>query len=191
MSAAESRQGHDPVHRPSHYTSGKVECIEAIEAALGPEGFIAFLRGQVIKYNWRMGKKDAAGQEAGKAKWYMDLLERKVKELQEVKENELKFGIANTIISDPSKLVGTIGGGSITGTATSNAPQIQGAALTDSQTKKEISNGNSSLPHTTVEVVGSRDDLYRRFGNNVCVRKVGITGIREYFVPAGAPYVNP
>lgn len=69
-----STKDHDPVHNPRHYTSGAVECIDAIESALGPEGFIAFLRGQVIKYNWRMGQKDAPVQEADKAKWYMDKL---------------------------------------------------------------------------------------------------------------------
>lgn len=182
MSAAEAQQGHDPVHRPSHYTSGKVECIEAIEAALGPEGFIAFLRGQVIKYNWRMGKKDAAGQEAGKAKWYMDLLERKVKEAEEAKARALEQSIGDLVQRQKSLGINI---------DMSNTPQIQGAALTDSQTEKEISNGNSSLPHTTVEVVGSWDDLHRRFGNNICSRLTGANRLREYFVHAGTPYVNP
>lgn len=64
----------DPVNHPSHYTQGKVECIDAIEAALGVEGFIAFLRGQVIKYQWRCGLKDAANQDGAKAHWYSDRL---------------------------------------------------------------------------------------------------------------------
>lgn len=54
----------DPVNHPSYYTAGKVECIDAIEAALGRDGFIAFLRGQVIEYNWRCGLKDDAAQDA-------------------------------------------------------------------------------------------------------------------------------
>lgn len=62
------------VNSPSHYTQGSIECIDAIEAALGKEGFIAFLRGQVIKYNWRMGLKDAPLQEAMKAQWYQNKL---------------------------------------------------------------------------------------------------------------------
>lgn len=61
---------HDPVNHPSHYTQGGIECIDAIESALGREGFIAFLRGQVIKYQWRLGRKDAALQDAEKANWY-------------------------------------------------------------------------------------------------------------------------
>ena len=60
----------DPVDHPAHYNSGAIECIDAIEAALGRDGFIAFLRGQVIKYQWRLGLKDAAAQDAAKADWY-------------------------------------------------------------------------------------------------------------------------
>ena len=62
--------GFDVIDKPAHYTQGAIECIDAIEAALGREGFVAFLRGQVIKYNWRLGHKDAASQDAGKAAWY-------------------------------------------------------------------------------------------------------------------------
>lgn len=66
----------DPVSRPAHYadTVNGVECIDAIAAALGPSGFIAFLRGQVLKYSWRCGKKDDASQDARKALWYQQKL---------------------------------------------------------------------------------------------------------------------
>ncbi len=64
----------DPVNHPSHYTQGAVECIDAIESALGREGFIAFLRGQVIKYNWRMNAKGNPEQDAQKASWYQKRL---------------------------------------------------------------------------------------------------------------------
>lgn len=62
----------DNVQRPQHYadTDNGIECIDAIRAALGREGFIAFLRGQVIKYSWRLGKKDKAVTDAEKAQWY-------------------------------------------------------------------------------------------------------------------------
>jgi uncharacterized protein (DUF2164 family) len=62
------------VDHPAHYNQGSIECIDAIEAALGPAGFVAFLRGQVIKYQWRCGLKDAAAQDAAKAHWYSDRL---------------------------------------------------------------------------------------------------------------------
>ena len=65
---------HDPVTAPSHYTQGSIECIDAIEAALGRDGFIAFLRGQVIKYSWRLGLKGPALEDAQKAFWYQDRL---------------------------------------------------------------------------------------------------------------------
>jgi hypothetical protein len=60
----------DAVDHPKHYNQGSIECIDAIEAALGRDGFIAFLRGQVIKYQWRLGLKDASAQDAAKANWY-------------------------------------------------------------------------------------------------------------------------
>jgi hypothetical protein len=64
----------DQVNHPPHYNQGGIECIDAIEAALGRDGFIAFLRGQVLKYQWRLGHKDAASQDAAKAHWYSDRL---------------------------------------------------------------------------------------------------------------------
>ena len=60
----------DPVNHPLHYTQGTVECIDAIAAALGREGLIAFLRGQVLKYTWRLGAKGPALEDAQKAAWY-------------------------------------------------------------------------------------------------------------------------
>jgi len=64
----------DMVNHPAHYTAGNVECIDAIEAALGREQFIGYLRGQIMKYTWRLGLKDAAEQESGKLAWYADRL---------------------------------------------------------------------------------------------------------------------
>ena len=64
----------DNVNSPSHYTQGTIECIDAIKASMEPVEFIAFLKGQVIKYNWRMGKKGAALEDAQKAQWYQNRL---------------------------------------------------------------------------------------------------------------------
>jgi hypothetical protein len=61
----------DPVHHPSHYTSGPIECIEALHSALGPEAFVAFCRGAAIKYCWRAGRKDDLAQELRKAQTYL------------------------------------------------------------------------------------------------------------------------
>ena len=73
LSAAPAPQP-DLVNHPPHYQGNGVECIAAIESALGPEGFIAFLRGQVIKYLWRLEHKGNRLQDAQKAKWYQDKL---------------------------------------------------------------------------------------------------------------------
>ena len=40
-----AKQLNNNVNSPSHYNSGSVECIEAIEAMLSPEEFIGYLRG--------------------------------------------------------------------------------------------------------------------------------------------------
>jgi hypothetical protein len=61
----------DDINHPTHYTSGKVECIDAIEAALTPEEFRGFLKGNILKYTWRERQKE--GDKAmGKARWYLD-----------------------------------------------------------------------------------------------------------------------
>ena len=63
----------DMVNHPPHYQSETgVECIEAIEAANGMEGFIAYLRGTAIKYIWRAGKKWDDVEDVEKAIWYME-----------------------------------------------------------------------------------------------------------------------
>ena len=68
----------DPVNHPAHYTQGGIECIEAIKAALGPDGFKAYCRGNVIKYLWRTEFKNKA-QDLQKAKWYLDRLNEESK----------------------------------------------------------------------------------------------------------------
>ena len=82
MSTSTAKSQHDPVDHPAHYTSADngIECIDAIEAALGREQFIGFLRGQVIKYQWRMGKKDNAAQDNDKSIWYANKLAEIMKE---------------------------------------------------------------------------------------------------------------
>lgn len=63
-----------PVDHPSHYTQGGVECIDALEAALGPEGFNAFCRGNAIKYLWRAEHKGKPLEDLEKARWYINRL---------------------------------------------------------------------------------------------------------------------
>jgi len=66
----------DPVNSPSHYTNGSVECIDAIESMLTKEEFIGFLRGNILKYQWRYKQKNGA-EDLKKAQWYFDKLKEK------------------------------------------------------------------------------------------------------------------
>ena len=70
----------DPVDHPSHYTSGEIECIDAIKASMSKEAFCGFLKGNQIKYLWRYEKKINPLEDIKKAGWYRDRLE---KELQD------------------------------------------------------------------------------------------------------------
>lgn len=73
-----SEPKNDPVSHPAHYTSGGIECIDCIKAALG-ENFMGFLIGNVIKYTYRYKHKNGV-QDLEKARWYLD---RAIKELTE------------------------------------------------------------------------------------------------------------
>lgn len=66
----------EQINHPAHYNQSGIECIDAIEAALTPDEFIRFLKGQILKYTWRTGHKDKASQDFAKAEWYL----QKVKE---------------------------------------------------------------------------------------------------------------
>lgn len=64
----------DMVNHPPHYTSGSVECIEAIEAATnGLIGIEAYCTGNAIKYLWRW-KLKGGKQDLEKAVWYLNYL---------------------------------------------------------------------------------------------------------------------
>ena len=59
---------------PSHYTSGNIECIDAILEALGDEQFKGFLRGNALKYLWRAERKGSPLENCQKAEWYIKRL---------------------------------------------------------------------------------------------------------------------
>ena len=64
----------DPVNHPEHYTRGKIECIDAIMAAvIGLPAEEAWLAGQVLKYVWRYHWKNGA-EDLKKARFYLDRL---------------------------------------------------------------------------------------------------------------------
>lgn len=63
----------DAVNKPPHYTAGAIECIDALRAALTPEEFRGFCKGNVLKYTWRSNLKGKR-QDLEKARWYLDKL---------------------------------------------------------------------------------------------------------------------
>lgn len=64
---------YDVVNSPSHYTTGEVECIDAIQSALTVEEWRGYLKGNIFKYIWRERHK-GGGVSVAKAEWYLKLL---------------------------------------------------------------------------------------------------------------------
>tara|TARA_R110000787_G_scaffold45335_8_gene110600 strand:+ start:1313 stop:1537 length:225 start_codon:yes stop_codon:yes gene_type:complete len=66
----------DNINNPEHYTTGDIECIDAIKASMSHEEYIGFLKGNVIKYLWRYGLKgkEKSVEDLGKAQWYLNKL---------------------------------------------------------------------------------------------------------------------
>uniref|UniRef100_A0AAU7VHB8 DUF3310 domain-containing protein n=1 Tax=Escherichia phage vB_EcoS_P1338 TaxID=3161150 RepID=A0AAU7VHB8_9CAUD len=65
----------DMVNQPTHYTSGGIECLDAIRASMTEEAFKGFLKGNVLKYMWRYEKKFNPTEDLKKAQWYLKRLE--------------------------------------------------------------------------------------------------------------------
>lgn len=68
----------DVVNHPSHYNYGSIECIEAIEESMTPEGFKGYLKGNTLKYLWRYERKGKGLEDLRKAQWYLDKLIKEV-----------------------------------------------------------------------------------------------------------------
>ena len=64
----------DMVNSPSHYTYGKVECIEAIQESMSAEAFRGYCKGAALKYLWRYERKDKSLEDLKKAQWYLNKL---------------------------------------------------------------------------------------------------------------------
>lgn len=68
----------DSVNHPSHYTAGKVECIDALEAAtVNLSGIEAVCTANAIKYLWRWKQKNGV-EDLRKARWYLDRMIQKM-----------------------------------------------------------------------------------------------------------------
>ena len=66
-------EGADIVNHPSHYSDSAIECIDAMEAMLGRQQFIGYLRGNMFKYQWRYQKKNGI-EDLKKSEWYLNKL---------------------------------------------------------------------------------------------------------------------
>lgn len=73
----------DNVNQPSHYTTGSIEVIEAIEA-----WHLNFYRANVVKYVARAGKKDPNKEleDLKKAQWYLN---REIQKMEEKISSQL------------------------------------------------------------------------------------------------------
>ena len=67
----------DPVNRPAHYTSGGIECIDAMQAAFGAEVVKDFCLCNAFKYLWRHRQKNGV-EDLKKARWYLNRLIREM-----------------------------------------------------------------------------------------------------------------
>jgi hypothetical protein len=78
----------DNVTHPAHYTQGKVECIDAIEAAVtGLTGMEAVCTAQCIKYLWRWKWKNGL-EDLRKCLFYLQKLIERVELLIKEAEDE-------------------------------------------------------------------------------------------------------
>lgn len=70
----------DMVNHPSHYETGKFECIEVMEEALGTDAVKGFCLCNAFKYIYRCRNKNGM-EDIKKADWYL-------KKLIEIKEGK-------------------------------------------------------------------------------------------------------
>ena len=72
-SMKDNSDAYDSVNKPYHYnhTDG-IECIDYIKQVLGLDGFIAYCKGNAMKYNHRAGYKGNPVEDSKKAQWYIN-----------------------------------------------------------------------------------------------------------------------
>lgn len=72
----------DPVNHPTHYETGKFECVDVMREALGDSAVKDFCIANSFKYIYRHRRKNGI-EDIKKAKWYID----KYLELEENKND--------------------------------------------------------------------------------------------------------
>ncbi len=75
----------DNINHPTHYTAGRVECIDALAAATtGLEGVEAVCTANAIKYLWRWKRKNGI-EDIDKAIWYLERLKKELLDAEDTK----------------------------------------------------------------------------------------------------------
>ena len=74
------RKSWDTVNNPTHYNTGSIECIEAIEESMSSHAFKGYLKGNCMKYLWRYDYKGKQVEDLEKADWYLNRLTAMVTE---------------------------------------------------------------------------------------------------------------
>ncbi len=59
-----------------HYSGRRIEAIEAMQANMTEDEFIGYLKGNIMKYICRIGRKDDPKQEVEKVVVYADWLKK-------------------------------------------------------------------------------------------------------------------
>lgn len=78
-SLTEDTKAENLVEHPSHYNQdSSIECIDAIKASLGKDGFVDYCKGNCMKYLWRYKYKNGV-EDLKKAKVYLEWI---IKELE-------------------------------------------------------------------------------------------------------------
>ena len=78
LSGGELTQATMSEHYDAHY-QGDVQPIELLQSAMSAEAFMGFLRGNIIKYACRLGKKDDVAKETTKILRYAEWLDKVAK----------------------------------------------------------------------------------------------------------------
>ena len=65
-------QSPDMVNSPSHYQLDGMEAIDIIKAALTPEEYRGYLKGNALKYMLREPFKGNSKQDVAKAQWHLE-----------------------------------------------------------------------------------------------------------------------
>lgn len=82
-------EDYNTIEKPYHYNhSDGIECIDYIKQVLGKEGFIAYCRGNLMKYNHRAFYKGNPAEDMSKANQYLIWANETLKEMDE--ESEIK-----------------------------------------------------------------------------------------------------